>query len=319
MTLSTLLTRAGYRSTRKTGYKKKSKISELRELFKSGGDVDSIRINVLGDVVREGKYYLLDGDFHLIDGQQRMYALKDVGVRNLNIPVELYINLDLEEERQLYEQFNMKQSKLTSGEAIQASSGPIADHLRKMKKRRSMPIKVTTNPTTGSLGMSQVVLILMQIAKFHEDGLTPPGGIDGGGRRAAGQFLRSEKHAKKLMQYDYTMRKLMEMSVEIFGGYSSKLPQYKKGFLYPFYSVVLNNFVNQNGNIEVDKKFSSRFDNIGKVACDGHFNHTVKGTIGAAARRIAYDFIIKELNAKMRSGRLKDSLAVEKLLDSEED
>lgn len=123
----------------------KRKINSLKAIFLSGGKIDSIKINRIGEYAKEGRQAIISGSFRVIDGQQRLWALKESGAKGLKIPVELYLNIPEPEEIKLFHQFNRDPSKLTFGELAKSTGGSFASVVSRVIKDKAYPVRVNVN------------------------------------------------------------------------------------------------------------------------------------------------------------------------------
>lgn len=279
----------------------KKKIKELIQIYETHDHLDALRINLLGEYAREGRYYLLDGSLHFIDGQQRLLALIDSGVRDYKVPVELYVNLEYDEELRLYRQFNEKATKLTFAEQVKAYESPLSEHLRKVAIQKSRyPIQVSLNRRTGVTYFMFCALMFwihrrMFVMQTFD---TIPTTAD------LRTFMDKQYSSREAQQIEFAVRNMLDLFRQVFGEYDYKSDAYRQAFLLGWCHVMIDKFLdNSTGKYDLrgaDKfKRRSLIDNsyIKQLARDSNRN------IG---HRRLYDEIVKFFNkGKRQKNRLE--------------
>jgi hypothetical protein len=280
------------------------KIMGLRSVFTSKGHIDSIKINLVGELTLDKKRgdALLQGEFHVIDGQQRLYALKESGVRDMNMPVELYLNISMTEEVKLFHQFNKDQTKLKFGELAKSTSGPFGDSVRALLNRKdslAMPLSINGSPTAINLSTFCPMVHCTHRRIFRDFKIT---------NQSAGKpllsFLADASIPKDEVAITmYAARNVVAEAVNLFGKYDSKATAYRRSFFTAWYMVVIHNFLNGSGKVDYGK-FKAKMKDVGdKVLLNARVREIVK-VGGEGAADFIYDVIIEHLNHKLKDGRL---------------
>jgi hypothetical protein len=237
---------------------RKKKINALKAVFQTGGKIDSIKLNLIGDYIKEGRQAILSGTFRTIDGQQRLWALKESGVKNILIPVELYINIPEQEEVKLFHQFNREASQLLLGDLLKSTSGQFADWGRRVVKDSSYPIKVNINSrATGiNLGLYASILHMVHRRLLLKTYMR---------QAASGNHLitmfEAELPIRDVAMTEYGVKNILKHTVQIFGEYDSKALCYTRRFFLAWCLFVTRYFMTDGGVVSF-KKYQTKIETL---------------------------------------------------------
>lgn len=280
------------------------KIRELINIFQSKGKIDSIKINLIGEYNFDKKRgdALLEGLFHLIDGQQRCWSLKDSKVRDIRIPVELYLNLPDEEARKLFQQYNKDATKLTFGEYAKSANGVFGIAIRELlRKKGATAIPLTINGKISSMGLSGFCPLVYSIHRRLYRDLKVMRTSHG---KDLLKFLEDQTYDPKEVAISlYAARKILQASVETFGTYDSKATAYRRSFFQAWCQVVIHNFLTGSGNIDVGKFRTKIRDIPTKLVVNAQVKELVANG-GDVSADILYDKVVDHLNYKLKDGHL---------------
>lgn len=278
----------------------KSKINALIDIFKKNKPIDSVKLNFIGKHDLEDTEAILDGKFHIIDGQQRILALRDSGMRDIRIPVELYLGISYDEEVKLFHQFNKEPTKLKFGELAKSIPGKYPDMLRRLLRRKEAEIPITINSKANGLGLALVCSLVWIIHKKMNDNLITEHILVG---NKLLDFLAKDFDDKTVQMTEFALNNLFDIYFDVFGSFDMKSTCYKRGFIVPCMHVMINCFLRNDGKFYFDK-----FDQKVKAFSDLLKNSRVKELVahGGDSAGIAemYDIIIEHLNHKLKGGHL---------------
>lgn len=278
------------------------KIESLIKIYKEKKPIDAVKLNLIGNVNIEKDEAILDGHFHIIDGQQRLWALKDSNVKDYRMPVELYVNLPIEDEVRLFHQFNSDGTKLTFGELAKSYQGPMADLVRRLlnSKKTMFPTPLSINGSKPGLSLSTFVPIMYLVhRKLLRDTMLL--------RPASGKLLKTFLQDKSVVKseldiVEFSLRNLAEDFVQIFGEYDSRAIAYRRSFYIAWNHVVINNFLQKTGRTSYDR-FEGKVDTIRTFLKNSHVQDMISAGTDSDIRRL-YDELIDYFNHKLKGNRL---------------
>lgn len=279
-----------------------TKINKLKEIFKNNEHIDCIKLNFMGkyDYDSKSQEAVLHGRFHVIDGQQRLWALKESGATNIKIPVELYLNLNIDEEIKLFHRYNKEGTNLTFGELAKSTKGSFADIMRGLNKKKDLPIRVTINNNKLGLPMSAACMLVFGISRVLE-------GSPIKGRSSGKRLLRflEEAHSERHTQItEFIFKQMTKEYVETFGEFDSRSTVYKRSFFIAWNKVILDNFLQNTGKFEFGK-FDKKLKIIGTtVVRNSRVLEIVHGSGGDQSMVDIYNKIVETFNHKLKHGRL---------------
>lgn len=281
-----------------------SKIRALTEIFKNYGPrkIDSIKLNIDGDCTIEKKTgeAILEGTISVIDGQQRLYALKESKVTGILLPVELYINLPVEEQIKLFHQFNKEGTQLSFGELAKSAIGPFSEPLRALLRRKTTAIPLSINGNRHNMGLALFCPITHQCHRrlFRDVQL-----VAQSSGKSLLKFLEAPTPDHEVNLALYAAKNILAASVDIFGTYDNKATVYHRSFYLAFASVIINNFMESSGKVNFGK-FKTKVKEIPEVlAMNAQIKEIVRGG-GSGVVELLYNEIIDHLNFKLKSGHL---------------
>jgi hypothetical protein len=281
----------------------KSKINRLKEIFVKGDHIDAIQLNFIGkyDYDERKCEAVLNGKFNVIDGQQRLWALKETGVLNRAIPVELYLNLPIEEEIKLFHRYNRDGTKLTFGELAKSTTGSFADLVRKLLKSKSMPVTITVNSNKVGVNLSVTCQLIFYIQRTLA-------GRDVKTRATGKRLLRflSESHPdRNVLMVEFVLKKLMEEYCRVFGDFDAAATAYKRIVFIVWNIVMIDNFLTTEGKIDYGR-FETKIEEAAKRLIRNSRLLEIVGTNGGeAVVPEIYNMIVSFLNYKLKNGLLK--------------
>ena len=281
------------------------KIKSLVDIFKNYGKrkIDSIKLNLEGEYTVDKKRgeALLEGKISIIDGQQRLWALQESKVKDIKLPVELYINLPIEEQVKLFHQFNKDGTKLSFGELAKSTPGPFADAIRSLLKRKGLTaIPLSVNPSRNTMGLNLFCPVVYHTHRriYRDVQLT-----SWRGGKALLKFLETPYDQVEVNMSVFGAKMILQESVNVFGNYDSHATAYKRSFFNAWGCVVANNFMTTHGKVDFGK-FTSKIKQIpDRVIQNAHVKEIVARG-GEGAIEILYNEIIEHLNHKLRDGHL---------------
>lgn len=278
---------------------RREKIIALTDIFKRGAPIDSIKLNLIGTVDQDGKEALLDGDMHVIDGQQRLWALKESGATDYKMPVELYINLPMEKEVELFHQFNDKGTDLSFGDLARSYAGPVADLLRRLIKSKRTPIPMIFNNPKLGLNPSMMAPIMYLSYKKLMQQLTLKG-IPSAGRLK--QFLQMNEETFSVELLEFAVRNLLQKYVDLFGSFDHRAACYRRSVFLAWNHVVINNFLTPMGKIDFGKH-AKKAEQAPSILRNSRAIELFS-TGGTATEIELYDLFIEHFNYKLKGGLL---------------
>lgn len=275
----------------------KKKIESLKEVFLTGGKIDSIKLNLVGEYLKDGRQAILSGHLRTIDGQQRLWALKESGARGFNMPVELYLNIPHDEEVDLFHQFNRDSSRLTVGDLVKSTRGTFGQMVSgRVLKDKSYPIRVNVNSRTNGISLSQYGSLLYLVHRhiyLKTDMVKMPTG-----KRIIG-FMEDEYPAHEAQITEYGARTVLSAMVKIFGSYDSKALAYTRIFMSAFSNVVVSNFMTDTGQIAFGP-FKLKALELRKLLS----NARTRELLTSNTEGLLYNEIVRFFNYKMKNHKL---------------
>lgn len=276
----------------------KKKITSLKNVFLGGGKIDSVKLNLIGEYVKEGRQAVISGKIRVIDGQQRLWALKEANAKGINVPVELYLNISEAEEIHLFHQFNRDPSKLTFGELAKSAHGSFAKVLERVLKDKSYPVRVTVNSRVGGINLAQYAALLHMVHRkiFLKTHLAKPSS----GKHLL-RFLDDSYHSSEVAMTEFSVRNILRTMVGLFGGYDAKSLAYSRGFLLNFANVIVSYFLQDNGQISFGR-YKDKANSVPKLLS----NAKVRELIGINSHEAVFDAVVHHFNYKTKLTRLPD-------------
>jgi hypothetical protein len=277
----------------------KRKIESLREVFRTGAKIDSVKLNLIGEYMKDGRQAVASGTFRTIDGQQRLWALKESGVKGINIPVELYLNISESEEIELFHQFNRDPSKLTLGELAKSTRGTFSRvAVTKALKDRTLPIAVNVNSSSGGINLGLYASMLMLVhRKIYLKMLmmrAPRG-------KSVLDFLEQNFPEHHAAMCAYAVRNIMLTMTQIFGSYDKRASAYSRSFIQAYANVLVSNFMNDNGQIDF-KHFKAKAKASPKLLENARLREFIAS--GGGSEPLLYNEIISFFNYKQTRHKL---------------
>lgn len=282
----------------------KRKISSLVGIFKEGRKIDSIKLNLRGEICEDKKTgdAILEGMFSVIDGQQRLFALRDSGADHLRVPIELYLNIPLEEEVRLFHQFNKEATKLKFGELAKSTQGEYGKLVQKLLRPQTrVDIPIVINGGKTGMGLSVIAPLIhyihkRQIEEVHlQDLLT--------GKNLL-KFLEKPFDANTVMRVEFALKNVLSEYAKIFGNFDHRALAYRRAMLHAFTKVAIREFVEPTGKVDY-RKFKKRIYEIPSMFMK---NSVVMEKISQGTQEATIDleiFLIEYLNRHMKHDQLK--------------
>lgn len=277
------------------------KINSLINIFKTGDHIDAIKLNFIGEIEKEKGAMVLDGRFHVIDGQQRLWALQESEVRDYNMPVELYDNLTIEEEVKLFHRFNSDNTALTFGEMARSFRGPMAQLVQHQYKKKTLPVPLGVNTRVQGLTLSTFVPLMLWAHQKMTAGVTMESAASGTRLK---NFLKDETITKRDVEIcDFVLKNLLNEYIEIFGTYDHRSDAYGRVFFLAWQHVIINNFLLPTGKVDFHK-FKTKI----KLAPDLLKNAHIKSLTAASGNhRFLCEEIINFFNFKRKVNHIEST------------
>jgi hypothetical protein len=282
----------------------KKKIQSLIGIYKSKGKIDSIKLNLEGEYTYDKKRgeALLEGQFSVIDGQQRLWSLMESKVTDIKIPVELYLNLSQEEQIRLFQQYNKEPTKLTIGELAKSSNGPVAQAVRPLlNKKDSIPIRLSINASAEKLSLATFSQIVYQVhRRLYRDLkiMNVPSG------KTLLKFLDDPSYpGVEVALSIFGARQILQASVDVFGAYDAKASVYRRAFFTAWFQLLINNFMGTSGKVEFGK-FKSKIKEIPTLSQNAQIRELIRSG-GTGANELIYNKMVDHLNFKLKHGHLE--------------
>lgn len=293
---------------------KPKKVNALTKIFQTGAPIDSVKLNLIGNADVTGEEAILEGTFHVIDGQQRLWSLKESGVANYRMPVELYLNLPYDREVELFHQYNTAATKLTFGELAKSCSGPMADSLRATLNNKKYPVPLSVNSPKLGVTLSVFAAVLHWCHRKLIMGERRTSVNSGRGLRS---FLEESYEPKEIQTVEFAVRNLFELHVKTFGNFDVRAMAYRRGFMLAWFQVIVDNFLQPTGKIDFGA-FKDKAKSIPHIFNNAAFREVVTKTSGDSLEFI-YDMIIEHMNWRKKGQKLlKMRERPEEHLDPEE-
>lgn len=276
--------------------KSRSKINQLKEIFETGAAIDPITLNLVGDFRVNQNSISLSGEIHVIDGQQRVYALREVGADDYMMPVFIHYNLEEAEEVKLFHQLNSKRSNLTFGELAKSCIGPFANVFRSALKSRTIPVKLVIRGSKGGMNASNYTNLLWWAhTKIFKEASVKT--IIGG--KQALNFISSPVPEKEAQVTGYAVQEILKHYVDVFGEYNDNAMPYKRSFFLAWNHVVVDNFVDHIGHINF-KRFKGKISLVEKLLNNSYVRELCSSS-GDAQNFLVYNEIVAHMNKSMRT------------------
>lgn len=277
------------------------KIESLIDIFKNKRPIDSVKLNLLGTVTVEDGTAVLEGRFHVIDGQQRLWALHDSGVLDYDLPVELYINAPLEEEIRLFHQYNTDSTKLTFGELAKSYPGPMADMVRRFLTSKTFPMKFSVNSPKYGLTLSALVPLMYWVHRRTAKQVIVESAPTG---MRLKRFLQESTYTKlELDRVEFGVRNLLENHLKMFGDFDHQAVAYRRAFFLAWNHVMVDHFMTEQGTLDVGT-YKSKFATAPHLVRNARVREVVSLGGGDGEITQLYDVIIDHFNHKRKQGRL---------------
>lgn len=276
------------------------KIFQLKQLFENNEPIRPIMINFIGEIEKHGKEAVLDGEFHIIDGQQRTLALIETKRTDIKIPVELYLNLSMDEEIDLFHQ-QKRATPLTFGDLAKSTHGLAGDLIRRWLKDKgaNYPIRIVANGKQEGINLSLAVPIFHWCYCKIQDGTSRVAPITG---RSALTFLATERAEKDLQLADFAMRNVLATYVRLFGEYDFRAVVYIRPWILAVTHVIIDNFLDRSGKVSLGK-MEEKLAKSADLLKNAHVKEVLLAG-GNQAMHLVYNEIIHFLNHKKRAGNL---------------
>ncbi len=281
--------------------KKKSK--ELVEAFQSGQAIRPLLISFVGKVDKHGKECLLEGEFHIVDGQQRTLALIKSNIPNTRIPVEVFFGLTLDQEADMF-RLQRKATSLKPGDHMKSMPGKTGDMIRKwLAEGKLGPIPVTVNGSKDSISVTVVIAYFhwcMIKVIYNERRVSYITGA------TALDFVEKSHPERSLQLGAFALKNIFERYVEIFGAYDKRAKPYNNGFLRSLVHVIVDHFLKADGKIDLGR-FEKKFYTFDTLLNNSLARELMSG--GGGNLIPLYNLIVDHLNYKMAKRHLLPSLS----------
>lgn len=205
-----------------------------------------VRISFTGKIEADKKEAILDGKFSIIDGQQRLLALRDSGNKNVSVAVQLYINIAVGDEVRMF-QAQKHQSKLTFGDYANSLNCPAGAWLRKWLTKNTLPIRVSANPSANSLGLNLVCAIYRYCYRRMIDKTNVKTSVHGKGLISFLENLQDDK--TKLSLVEYGLSNILKEYLRIFGEFDPRAAAYKRSFMLACCHLFVDAFITDSGHL----------------------------------------------------------------------
>jgi hypothetical protein len=273
----------------------KSKINALKEIFTTNQKIDAIKLNLIGEVEGGGTNKTLRGKIHAIDGQQRLYALKESNVEDYYIPVELYVNLKVEEEADLYYRFNDKGTKLNFANVVLSFYSPLGELLRQVTEDKRFPLPIVKQ---GNKGINVQTITQVLYWSFHK--------LQGNirvSRTGSGHLKNFVNDTEFKNKHDvdflyFTVKNLAQSYVDIWGTFDLDALAYKRNIFLAWCHVVISNFLQPNGKVDF-KTFKAKAYAAPKLLQSSKVQQLC-GKLSDETTEMLHDIFMVEFNKKRR-------------------
>jgi len=282
---------------------KKVKISELKQIYKEDREMDVVKLNVREGDLREmasGKTKII-GQYYVIDGQQRILALIDSKVKDLDIPVQIWMGLTYDEELRLFNQFNAKPTKLTVADMIKSYNSPLSDLVRRVLKSRMYPIRMSLNQATKGLTVTSYSTLLCLVHKKMVDGVRRTHCPSSTSLKS---FMEDSRPSEAEMRtIEISMRRILQAYVDVFGDYSHGTLVYKRPFFLAWTHIMVDQFLQPGGTIDFGP-FKAKFNRVQSLRTNSVVMEYAQDNSGYGHQRL-YDFFVKKhFNRGMKNHRM---------------
>lgn len=265
----------------------KSKVKALVDVWRSGKKMDAVKVNFLGTpklVDASTSLYLLEGGFNTVDGQQRLYSFRDSGVVDRWISTELYHNLSIEEEIDMFRRYH-KGTGLKFGDFIKSAQGPLADIIRYFLRNGVSDVPVTVN---NGINLALVAPIMRmahskavrrtRIKTFRAD-------------PATFAFIENDKidqgHANLIK---HAAENLFRAYSDVMGTYDKKAVAYKRPIFMAFMHLLVNEFLTENGSVDF-RRFKAKVRSVPQILDSSYMKQEVNKSSRTTNPSIYNEFV----------------------------
>lgn len=275
---------------------RRTKITALTKIFTDHEPIDAIKLNLIGSVQQDGREAILEGSLHVIDGQQRLWALKESGVTDFRMPVELYLNLSYDQEVRLFHQFNDDGTDLSFGDLCRSFQGPMAEMFRKLVKSKTFPVKLAHN--NSKVGMTPSMFLPVMDYAYRrmfkrEVVITTRSG------KELKRFLQAEYSPREVEVVEFVTRNVVAGFVSRFGTYDCRAMAYRRSWFQAWCHLVIDHFVTDTGQVS----FGTRKEKVQGLHSLLQ-NARVRELMSQPSHVEIYDIMVDHLNHKVKTHRL---------------
>lgn len=287
--------------------KNSSKINSLKKVFVEGKSINAVQFQFKGKILKvkhDPTLMQLDGELEVMDGQQRIYALYETGVENYLLPVQVYINRQVEEEVEMFHRFNSG-TPLNLADFMLSFNGPMAKFMQRQMKKTGkndpnfIPLSRTGNQSGINVGMGG---ILLYWCHHHLLGVEPQ------------QILPRTKILKTFFQDEgiteletkhaaFAYQNLCTTFVNFFGEFDHSASAYKRGFWLAWNLLLVRNFMDRTGHIDI-KRFKAKAQTIKTDIFDRAKFKEIKLGFSDESIETVYDLLVRHFNFKLQKGHL---------------
>lgn len=238
----------------------KNKVESLKRVYNSDGIMDAVKICLSGTYQEiKDNNYELRGDFTIIDGLQRLSALKESEAIGIDIPCELYLNIDGTEQISIFRQFNYKSTRLSQGDLIKSCNGTLGEYNKRVMSEKLLPISFSIRKMQNSMTLSSLVrleYVLYKRLNEKGDNFIFRPGID-----KMLTFLNETLSNIDFINLEKTMKEYLLDYKYRFGDFDANTVAYSRSFFFAWTSLIITKFMNKNGIVNYNK-FGSK---VGQV------------------------------------------------------
>lgn len=287
-----------------------SKVVSLKRVFTEGKSINAVQWQFKGTIIKskaDPNDMILDGEIEVMDGQQRTYALFDSGVINYQLPVQIYINREKEEQIEQFHRYNTT-TALNLADFMLSFEGLAAKFIQKQMKKSpkvdpdtQIPLSRTGNNSGLAVGTGGVLLFW---AYYRTVGLEQPGRLIPRTKYLKTFFQDETITDSEMRLAAFAYQNLCKNFIEFFGSFDHSSSAYKRAFFLAWNLLVVRNFMSPTGHIEM-RRFKSKGHSVKSELFGTAKFKEIKLGFSDESIEAVYDMLVRHFNYKIQ----KDPLA----------
>lgn len=288
--------------------KNSTKIASIKDVYINKKSINAVQFQFKGKIIQSKANptkMVLDGELEVLDGQQRVYALYETGIEDYMLPVQIYINRDVEEEVEMFHRYNAG-TALNLADYMLSFNGVMAKFIQRQMKKTGkndpnhIPLSRTGNASGLAVGSGGVILYWCY---WHTIALEQPGRIIPRTKNLKNFFQDEAITESECRLAAFAYQNLCNLFVEVFGEFDHSASAYKRSFWLAWNLLMIRNFMDRTGHVEI-RKFKTKAQAVKSELFGSAKFKEIKLGFSDESIEMIYDMLVRHFNHKLQKDHL---------------